>query len=233
MRITRGMILAAGLGQRMHPITLKTPKSLIELGKKNLLERSIDLLINHGVKEIVINVHYLADQIRNFVHKKNFKAKIFISDETNLLLDTGGGILEGTSMFNKEPFVVINPDTLWDRNYSHDLKNLEKLYFKERKPCLLVVKKNLSFDTSFKGDFNLNGQLITKDNTNQYIFTGLQILDRSVFVPFSLEKVFSMNKVWNELILNKNLLGIPSVKDFYHLNSKKMYDKISKLKIID
>ena len=73
MKIKHGMILAAGLGRRMLPITLKTPKPLIKLGNKNLLERSIDLLINHGVEEIAINVHYLADQIINFIKKKIIK----------------------------------------------------------------------------------------------------------------------------------------------------------------
>ena len=69
MKIRHGMILAAGLGKRMKPLTLKTPKPLINIGNRNLLERAIDLLINHGVKEIVINVHHLADQIKNFILK--------------------------------------------------------------------------------------------------------------------------------------------------------------------
>ena len=70
MKITHGMILAAGLGKRMHPITLKIPKPLIQINNKNLLERAIELLIKHGIKEIVINVHHLADQIKNFINKK-------------------------------------------------------------------------------------------------------------------------------------------------------------------
>ena len=85
------------------------------------------------------------------------------------LLDTGGGILNATKSF-KEPFVVINPDTLWSNAYSNELKNLEDLYFKEKKPCLLLVNKNLSFDSSFKGDFNLHDGMISRDNKVMNLF---------------------------------------------------------------
>ena len=100
MKIKHGMILAAGLGKRMQPITLKTPKPLIQIGNKNLLERAIELLINHGIEEIAINAHHLPDQIKDFINSKKYSAKITISDERNKLLDTGGGILHATKSFN-------------------------------------------------------------------------------------------------------------------------------------
>ena len=83
MKINKAMILAAGIGSRMQPLTLKIPKPLMKIGKKNLLERSISLLVEHGVKEIVINVHHLADQIKDFINNKDLKTKIIISDEKN------------------------------------------------------------------------------------------------------------------------------------------------------
>ena len=231
MKIKHGMILAAGLGKRMHRITLKTPKPLIQIGNKNLLERAIELLINHGIEEIAINVHHLPDQIKDFINSKKYKAKIIISDEQDMLLDTGGGILHATRSF-KTPFVAINPDTLWSRAYSNELKDLENLYFKNKKPCLLLVNKNLSFDSSFKGDFNLHDGEVSRDNTNECIFTGLQILDHCVFSSIK-DKIFSMNKVWDSLIEENSLIGNESKQKFYHLNTKEMYDKISNLKIID
>ena len=231
MKIKHGMILAAGLGKRMNPITLKTPKPLIKIGNKNLLERAIELLIGHGVEEIAINVHHLADQIKDFINQKKYKVKIIISDEQNALLDTGGGVLQATRSF-KESFAVINPDTLWNKSYSNELRVLEDLYFKQKKSCLLLVNKNLSFDSSFKGDFNLNANIVSRDDSNEFIFTGLQILDQSVFNSIK-DKIFSMNKIWDNLIKNKSLLGIQSKQKFYHLNTKEMYDKISNLKITD
>ena len=230
MKIKHGMILAAGLGKRMRPVTLKTPKPLIQIGNKNLLERAIELLINHGIEEIVINVHYLPNQIKDFINKKKYKVKIIISDEQNMLLDTGGGIFHATRSF-KKPFVAVNPDTLWSDAYCNELKDLEDLYLQNKKPSLLLVNKNLSFDSSFKGDFNLRNNEISRDNKNEFIFTGLQILDQSVFSTTK-DKIFSMNKIWNNLIKSNSLIGNKSKQKFYHLNSKEIYDKILNLKII-
>ena len=231
MKIKHGMILAAGLGKRMQPITLKTPKPLIQIGNKNLIERAIELLINHGVEEIVVNVHHLPGQIKDFINKKKYKVRITISYEKDKLLDTGGGILHATKSF-KKPFLAINPDTIWSKVYYSELKDLEDLYFKKKKPCLLLVNKNLSFDSSFKGDFNLHDGVITRDNNNEFIFTGLQILDESVFSSIK-DKIFSMNKIWDYLIEKNSLIGNERKQKFYHLNTKEMYDKILNLKITD
>ena len=231
MKIKLGMILAAGLGKRMQPITLKTPKPLIQIGNKNLLDRAIELLINHGVDEIAINVHHLADQIKDFISKKKYKANIKIFHEQDTLLDTGGGILNATKSF-KEPFVVVNPDTLWNNTYSSELRDLENLYFQYKKACLLLVNKNLSFDNSFNGDFNLQDVNVSRDSSNELIFTGLQILDHSVFSSIK-NKIFSMNNIWNNLIKNNLLIGIESNQKFYHLNTKETHDKILSLSITD
>ena len=231
MNIKYGMILAAGLGKRMQPLTLKTPKPLLEINNYTLLERAINLLISHGVQELSINVHYLPDQIKSFINRKKFKVKITISNEENLL-DTGGGVLKGPQNFGDNPFFVIYPDTLWSKHYLAELKSLEVIYLKNNKPTLLLVNKKLSIDSSFKGDFNLNNEKISKDSENQFIFTGLQIINRGVFTNEKSE-VFSLNKVWNKLIKDKNLLGLESNQKFYHLNTSDMYKKIQSLNIID
>ena len=232
MNVKYGMILAAGLGKRMQPLTLKTPKPLLEINNLTLLERAINLLISHGVQEISINVHYLPRQIESFISKKKYKAKITISNEEDLLLDTGGGVLKGSENFEDNPFFVINPDTVWGKHYLEELKTLEEIYFKGNKSSLLLVDKKLSIDPSFKGDFNLNNGKISKDDENQFIFTGLQIIKRSVLINENTE-VFSMNKIWNKLIKDKKLMGLESNQKFYHLNTFEMYKKILSLNIID
>ena len=232
MNIKYGMILAAGLGKRMQPLTLKTPKPLLEINNSTLLERAINLLMSHGVQEISINVHYLSDQIQTFINKKKYQVRIIISNEEDLLLDTGGGVLKGTQSFGDNPFFVINPDTVWSKGYLEELKSLETIYFKNKKPTLLLVNKKLSIDPSFQGDFNLNNKKISKDDENQFIFTGLQITNRDILIDEK-SKVFSMNKVWNKLIKDKNLQGLESNQKFYHLNNFDMYKKISSLNIID
>ena len=226
------MVLAAGLGKRMQPLTLKTPKPLLEINKISLLERAINLLIKSGVEEISINVHYLPEQIEKFIREKKFKVEVNISKETDALLDTGGGILEATKHFDDNPFYVINPDTLWSDRYIEEVKRLEDSYSKNKKPTLLLVNKKLSFDGSFKGDFNITNNQISRDEKNEFIFTGLQIINRS-FLTSENSKVFSMNKIWNDLIVNKELYGIESNLKFYHLNTHEMYLKISNIKITD
>ena len=226
------MILAAGLGKRMQPLTLKTPKPLLEINNVSLLERAINLLIKSGVKEISINVHHLPEQIEKFIREKKFKVQVNISKEIDALLDTGGGILEATKHFDDNSFYVINPDTLWSDRYIEEVKRLEDSYSKNKKPTLLLVNKKLSFDGSFKGDFNLTNNQISRDEKNDFIFTGLQIIKRS-FLTSENSKVFSMNKIWNDLIANKELYGIESNLKFYHLNTHEMYLKISNIKITD
>ena len=230
--IKHGMVLAAGLGKRMQPLTLKTPKPLLEINNMSLLERAINLLIKSGVEEISINVHHLPEQIEKFIREKKFKVEVNISKETDALLDTGGGILKATKHFDDNPFYVINPDTLWSDRYIEEVKRLEDSYSKNKKPILLLVNKKLSFDGSFKGDFNITNNQISRDEKNEFIFTGLQIINRS-FLTSENSKVFSMNKIWNDLIANKELYGIESNLKFYHLNTHEMYLKISNIKIID
>ncbi len=232
MNVKHAMILAAGLGTRMRPLTLDTPKPLIRVGSKNLLERSINLLENHGIEKIIINVHHLGDQIEKFILNIRSKIKIDISNEKNLLLDTGGGVKEGTKIFDKNPFFVLNPDTLWLSNYLDEMKSLEKIFFKSKKPSLLLVNKKLSFDTSFKGDFNLKDNIVSKNKENNFIFTGLQLIDRNCLNMIN-KKVFSMNEVWDKLIVVNKLYGLESKQKFYHLNTENMYKKISNLDITD
>ena len=232
MRIKYGMILAAGLGKRMRPLTLKTPKPLLEIGGRTLLERAINLFINHGVEEITVNVHHLANQIEELISDLKSDVKIKISNEKDLLLDTGGGVKKGAKDFKNNPFFVINPDTLWSDKYSEDVKSLEKEYFKNKRPCLLLVRKELSLDNSFKGDFNLKNNLISKDEHNQFIFTGLQIM-KNDNLAFLNKNVFSMNEVWTKLMSENNLGGLESNQKFYHLNTIEMFEKISTLSSID
>ena len=232
MNVKHAMILAAGLGTRMKPLTLETPKPLIKVGSKNLLERSINLLENHGVEQIIINVHYLAAQVEKFISNVKSKVKITVSDEKDLLLDTGGGVKEGTRIFDENPFFVLNPDTLWSSRYLAEIKSLEKIYFENKKPCLLLVNKILSLDTSFEGDFNLDNNVISKGLKNNFIFTGLQLIERRYLDSFD-KKIFSMNEVWNKLINENRLTGLESSQKFYHLNTEEMYKKILNLNIID
>ena len=232
MTIKKAMILAAGFGKRMLPLTEKIPKPLIKIGQKNLIERSIELLIKIGINEIVVNTHYLPEQIDNFIKNKKYQISISVTKE-EVLLDTGGGILNATKKFNNEPFFVLNPDTIWDISYYEELKILQNSFFKNNKPILLLVNKIKSHDKSFKGDFNFTeNNCVIREISNQYIFTGAQIINRSIFEGIN-KKIFSMNLAWNQMIKEKKLLGQESNKAFFHVNNLKVYDELNKLKFID
>jgi len=232
MQIKRAMILAAGYGKRMLPLTKTTPKPLIKIGPKNLLERSIEILVKIGVKEIVINIHHLHEEIEKFIKIKNYEISINLIKEEELL-DTGGGIFNATKQFKNEPFLVLNPDTIWSKNYYEELKVLENFYFKNKKPVLLLVNRKRSHDKSFRGDFNFTDQnIINRDKNNNYIFTGAQIINRSIFDGMH-EFFFSMNLIWDQLIQKQILLAKESNQTFFHVNSFEEYKELEKLKFID
>ncbi len=227
MKIKKAIILGAGFGKRMRPITKTIPKPLIKINNKTILANSINFLISLGVKHIIINTHYLHKQIYDYLKKKSFSCKIDLVFEKNKILNTGGGVLNASKKFNKQAFIVLNPDTLWRKEYKKELINLEKIYKKYRKPTMLLVSKNKSFDKSFKGDFNLNTKKeVSRKRKNNLIFTGAQIITRSVFKS---KKVvpFSMNKVWDYLIKRKELIGIISKQKFLHINNYEIYKKLA------
>ncbi|MDC0449393.1 nucleotidyltransferase family protein [Pelagibacteraceae bacterium] len=232
MQIRKAMILAAGYGKRMLPLTATVPKPLIKIGPKNLLERSIELLIKIGVKEIVINIYHLSSEIEKFIEKKNYEVSITCIKESKLL-DTGGGIFNATKQFKDEPFFVLNPDTIWNKSYYEELKVLENFYFMTKKSVLLLVDKTKSYDKSFKGDFNfIDHQIIKREKKNNYIFTGAQIINRSIFSEMQ-DEIFSMNLIWDQLIKKKTLLAQESNQNFFHLNTLTVFKELKKLKFID
>jgi len=205
--IKKAMILAAGFGKRLNPLTLSSPKPLLNIGKETLLSNTINFLEQFQIKQAIINVHYLGDQIIKYIKKKNFNLDITVINEKEKILDTGGGIFNALKYFN-ESFLCINPDTIWNLNYIKELKQMESDFFLNRKKCnLLVVDKIKSFDKNLKGDFNLQNGLITrkKDENLKFIYTGLQIINPKAFSNID-EKVFSINKVWNQLIKSNQYL---------------------------
>jgi len=224
--IKKAMILAAGFGKRINPLTLKCPKPLLKIGKETLLSNTLKFIIKFGIDEVIINTHYLSDQIVDYIKNNKFKINIKIENEKDEILDTGGGILNSIHHFSDNPFLVINPDTIWNSNYLKELKLAEKIFFKNKKnKCLLLlVNKNKSFDPSFSGDFNVENKLINRKNLSnlKYIYTGAQIIKPEAFNN-SNERIFSINKVWDKLIKNKELTGIESNINFLHISNLDIY----------
>ena len=226
--INKAMILAAGFGKRIHPLTHKLPKPLLKIGNTTLLSNALKFLELFGISEVVINVHYLGEQIVDYINKKKFNLIIDIVEEKEKILETGGGVLNAIQHFSNEAFLVINPDTLWNSHYLEELKLMQKKFFENNKKCLLlVVNKKKSFDQLTKGDFNLKNNLISRkegDNLD-YIYTGLQIIEPAVFANIN-EKVFSINKIWDKLITSNKLYAIESNIDFLHVSTLDIYKSL-------
>jgi MurNAc alpha-1-phosphate uridylyltransferase len=228
MKINTALILCAGYGKRLNPITLKIPKPLIEINEITLLENSINFLEKLEIENIKINTYYLHNQIQDFILNYKSNSKIEILNDGNEILDTGGGILNLINRSDENDFIVLNPDTVWGDNYLKTTINMMDYYFQKKvKNLLMIVNKENSFDERMRGDFSLSNEKLLKNKENNFIYTGLQIINKSLFKK---EKVmsFSVTKIWDEAIKNKMLYGFESKEQFIHLTDLEIYNKLVK-----
>ena len=229
MRINTAFILCAGYGKRLNPLTLDTPKPLIKLNNITVLETCINLIESLGIKQIIINTFYLKDQIHSFINGNKFRSKISIIEDGDKILDTGGGINNMMKHTSEENVLIFNPDTIWKKNYTNEIIEMEKLYFsKQIKNILLLVKKELSFDKNLSGDFDLTDNLIIKNNDRKFIYTGCQIINKKLLSDYK-DKNFSISNVWNDLIKKKELYGFETTEKFYHLTDLETFKKLQDL----
>ena len=228
MKINTALVLCAGYGKRLNPLTLKNPKPLLKLNNLTLLENTINLIKKLGINEIKLNTFYLKDQIKIFIEEKNFDVKIEIIEDGNEILDTGGGIFNMINSLNEENFMVFNPDTVWSIDYLNCIKEMENFYFSKKiQNILMVVNKDLSFDKNLRGDFDLLDNQLNKKKLNQYIFTGCQIISKKLFASIK-NKSFSILQIWNDLIKENKLYGYESKNKFYHVTDLEIYNKLLK-----
>ena len=229
MKINTALILCAGYGKRLHPITLKTPKPLLKIKDISMLEQCINLIEKLGIQKIFINTFYLKDQFVEFLKNKYLNLDIKIIEDGENILDTGGGIQNMINNSNENDFIIFNPDTVWNYNYKDEILKMEEMYFlKEAENILLLVNKKLSFDKELNGDFNLKNNLIYKESENEFVYIGCQIINKNLFVRNKIKK-FSILEIWNDLLDNKNLYGYESHKEFYHLTNLEVFKKLKDL----
>jgi len=226
MKINTALILCAGLGKRLNPITLTKPKPLLEVNGITTLEKCINLIIKLGVKKIFLNTFYLSQQISEYINIKKFPIDIQIVEDGKEILDTGGGILNMMENSKDNDFIIFNPDTLWSKNYISEINKMQSLYFSNQlNNILLLANKELSFDKSLKGDFNLINNLLKKNDKNDLIYIGCQILSRNLFENYKLHS-FSILKIWNELEKKNKLNGFESSNKFYHLTNLETFKRL-------
>ena len=229
MKINTALILCAGFGKRLNPITLTKPKPLLKIKEVTMLEKSINLIKEMGINKIYINTFYLKEHFLNFIKNKNFNLDIHIIEDGENILDTGGGILNMITHSNENDFMVFNPDTIWSNEYRDEIIKMEEIYFSKKiENILLLVNKNLSFDQNLTGDFNLSNNLILKKDNLDFIYIGCQILNKKIFTNQTLSK-FSILNIWNKLIDEKKLYGFESKQKFYHLTDLNTFNRLKDL----
>ncbi len=228
MKVKTALILCAGLGKRLNPMTLKKPKPLLELNNITLLENTINLIRELEIKKIFLNTFHLKDQISDYLKEKKFDISVDIISDGHEILDTGGGIRNMINNSKEKNFLIFNPDTIWDSNYLKSIKQMNEFFENNNiKNILLVVNKKLSFDKKLKGDFNLKKNLLSRNTENEYIYTGCQIFSKDL-LNNNQKKIFSVTEIWNELIAKNSLFGFDSSSKFYHLTDLEIYNKLLK-----
>ena len=228
MKVKTALILCAGLGKRLNPLTLEKPKPLLELNNITLLENTINLIKKLGIKKIFLNTFHLKDQISDYLKEKKFDISVDIISDGHEILDTGGGIRNMINNSKEKNFLIFNPDTIWDSNYLKNIKQMNEFFENNNiKNILLVVNKKLSFDKKLKGDFNLKKNLLSRNTENEYIYTGCQIFSKDL-LNNNKKKIFSVTEIWNELIAKNSLFGFDSSSKFYHLTDLEIYNKLLK-----
>lgn len=212
--ITTAMLFAAGLGTRLKPFTDHHPKALAMVNGKPLLQRNIEYLKGFGISEFVINVHHFADQIHDFLMKnENFGVDIQISDESDVVLETGGGLVKARNYFGNDPFLVMNVDILTDLNIS----DMIQFHFENKPLVTLAVShrqssRKLLFEENMqlKGWINLNsGEKILQsdDLLNEFAFSGIHIIEPKIFDQMPGSGKFSIMTTYMELMKNEKILG--------------------------
>tara|TARA_B100001540_G_C15715138_1_gene600425 strand:- start:396 stop:1088 length:693 start_codon:yes stop_codon:yes gene_type:complete len=228
MKINTALILCAGFGKRLNPITLKVPKPLIIIDNLELLEHNLNLIKKLRIKNIKINTFYLQDQIIQFIKNHPLKNDIEIIKDGSSILDTGGGILNLLKNSKEKDFIVFNPDTLWTIDYKETINDMIKVYFENKMENLLMVANKVnSYDQRFKGDFELKQKVLSKDSDNNYIYTGCQIINKKLFNDMGKNK-FSILEIWNSQMNKKKLYGHEYKGKFIHLTDLEIFNQLTK-----
>ena len=195
------MVMAAGLGKRMRPLTATRPKPLVEVAGKPLLDHVLDRLRAAGVEKVVVNVHYLASALEAHLAARAKGLDVRISDERKQLLETGGGLVQAGPLIDDDPFLAVNSDNLWIDGPSDSLKLLASQWDGERMDALLLLVPHArALNHGAQGDFHMDrsGRIRRRERPKvaPFVYTGIQILSKSLLKDAP-EGPFSTNILWD------------------------------------
>jgi len=205
------MIMAAGLGKRMRPLTATKPKPLIEVSGKALLDHVLEKLRIAGVKRIVVNIHYLADALEAHLESRDHGLEVVISDERDLLMETGGGLVKAAPLIDCDPFLALNSDNLWIDGPADTIKLLASQWDDSRMDALLLlVPQARALGHKGMGDFHMDreGRIRRRDKSHvaPFVFTGIQVASKRLLRDAP-EGPFSTNLLWDRAIAEGRAFG--------------------------
>jgi MurNAc alpha-1-phosphate uridylyltransferase len=205
------MIMAAGLGTRMRPLTLDRPKPLVAVRGKALIDHAIDRLVQAGVTLIVVNLHYHAEMLKKHLARRS-DLEIVFSDESELLLGTGGGIVKALPFFEGEPFFVHNSDSIWVEGIGHALDRMNAFWNPDKMDVLLLLASMVTaLGFEGRGDFLLDAEgriaRVPEHRVSPFAYPGVQIVHPRIFENTP-QGAFSMNLLWDRAIEKERIFGI-------------------------
>ncbi len=223
LNISHAIILAAGLGKRMRPLTDKIPKPMLELCGQPLINHILDRLEDSEVSSVVVNTFYMAEVIANFLTSRPSPYTKVIRE--SILLDTGGGVKNALSLLGNSAFFAINSDSFWLNGPSDTLTRMKQIWNEDKMDGLLLLHSTVNaYGYSGRGDFKIRptGQLIrrTEQEVCPFTFTGIQILHSRLF-KIENDGAFSLNIVYDHAIKNGRLYGIVHDGEWFHIGTPK------------
>ncbi|MGC4251310.1 MAG: nucleotidyltransferase family protein [Sphingobium sp.] len=210
--IDTAMLMAAGLGKRMRPLTATRPKPLVKVAGQPLMDHALDRLEAGGIRKVVVNVHYLADTVEAHLRARRSEAEFLISDERALLLETGGGLMKAKPLLGDKPFICANSDNLWIDGPQETLSMMQALWDPARMDALLLLVPLARANChGGPGDFHMDavGRLTRRKPAHvaPFVFTGVQIMSPALLIDPPSE-VFSTNVFWNRAMEAGRLYGV-------------------------
>jgi N-acetyl-alpha-D-muramate 1-phosphate uridylyltransferase len=208
---TTAMIMAAGLGKRMRPLTATRPKPLIEVNGKALLDHVLEKLRAAGVEKVVVNVHYLPEALEAHLASRNHGLEVVISDERDLLMETGGGLVKAAPLIESDPFIAVNSDNLWIDGPADTVKLLASQWDDAKMDALLLlVPQARALNHKGQGDFHMDrtGRLRRRARSHvaPFVFTGIQMLSKRLLRDAP-DGPFSTNILWDRAIEDGRCFG--------------------------
>ncbi len=206
------MVMAAGLGKRMRPLTATRPKPLIEVAGRTLIDHVLDRLRAAGVAKAVVNLHYLAGALEAHLKNRVEGIEIETSDERKLLLETGGGLRHALPLIDADPFLVVNADNLWVDGPVNTLRLLASAWDEARMDALLLLVPHARANChGGRGDFHMNAAGALKrrkpNGVAPFVYTGIQIVSKRLFEGALPDGPFSTNLLWNRAIAAGRCFG--------------------------